>query len=76
MDLFRDIGRLLMIVGVSVALIGLLLTLGSTLPLRLGRLPGDIVFRRENFTLYLPIATSVLLSVVLTIMVWILKRRP
>jgi hypothetical protein len=76
MEPIRETGRLLLVVGVIIALIGLLLTLGSKLPFRLGRLPGDIVFRRENFTLYLPIATSVLLSVVLTVLFWLFRRRP
>lgn len=76
MEPIRDAGRLLLIAGSIIALIGLALTLGSKLPFRLGRLPGDIVFRRDHFTLYLPIATSVLLSVVLTVLVWLFKRRP
>lgn len=75
MDPSRDLGRFLLILGAAIALVGLVLTLGSRFPLRLGRLPGDIVFRRENFTLYLPIATSVLLSLILTVVFWLLKRR-
>ncbi len=76
MDAFRDLGRLLLITGIVIALVGLILTFGSKLPFRLGRLPGDLVVRRENFTLYLPLATSILVSVVLTLLFWVFKRRP
>ena len=75
MDSMRDLGRVLLVVGGVVALVGFLLTLGSRLPLRLGRLPGDLIFRRDNFTFYFPIATSVLLSVVLTLLFWLFKRK-
>ncbi len=76
MDSMRDIGKLLLFVGGILVLLGIVLMLGPKLPFRLGRLPGDLVFRRDNFTLYLPIATSVLLSVVLTIVFWVFRRRP
>lgn len=75
MDPTRDLGRFLLILGAVIALVGLVLTLGSRFPLRLGRLPGDILFRRENFTLYVPIATSIVLSLVLTLLLWLFRRR-
>ena len=56
-------GKLLVVVGLATAGIGALLMLG----LPLGRLPGDIVYRRGNVTIYMPLATGVLLSVVLTL---------
>jgi len=56
----------------------LLLALGLAWPLLgrlgLGRLPGDIVIERENFRLYIPIATSILASIVLTLLLWLFRR--
>ena len=63
-------GQLLVIVGLVIAGIGVLVWAGVPL----GRLPGDVVIRREGFTIYLPIATCVLISVVLTIVSWLLRR--
>ncbi|RPJ56188.1 MAG: DUF2905 domain-containing protein [Acidobacteria bacterium] len=64
-------GRALMIVGLAVFFVGLVLTL---LPnTRLGRLPGDIVIRRDNWSVFIPIATSILLSVFLTLLLWIIS---
>jgi hypothetical protein len=60
-----DIGRTLLIVGGVLFVVGLLLTFGSRIP-GLGRLPGDIVVRKGNVTFYFPLATSILLSLVLT----------
>ena len=59
-----DIGRTLLVVGGVLFLVGLVLTVGARIP-GLGRLPGDIVYRKGNFTFYFPIVTSLLLSVLL-----------
>ncbi len=65
-----EIGKLLLFLGIVLAVIGLILMF---LPgLRLGRLPGDLVVRRENWSLYVPIVTSILLSVVLTLILWLI----
>jgi uncharacterized protein HemY len=63
-------GRLLVVMGLVLAGIGLLVMLG----LPLGRLPGDIVIRRGNTTVHLPIATSILLSLILTVLLMLLRR--
>jgi hypothetical protein len=68
-----SIGRVLLIVGVVTLLLGVLLTLVGRLPF-LGRLPGDIVIRRSNFTLYIPIAASILLSLLLTVLLNVILR--
>jgi len=60
-----DIGRTLLILGAVLLVLGLLFTLGSRIP-GVGRLPGDIVYRKGNFTFYFPLLTSILLSLVLT----------
>ena len=61
-------GRLLLIAGLIIAAIGLLLILGPRLPF-IGRLPGDLVFGRGNFRVYLPLTTSLILSVLLTLVI-------
>jgi len=63
-------GRLLIVVGVLVAMVGVAVELGVPL----GRLPGDIVIRRGNTTVYLPIVTCVVVSVVLSIVAAVLRR--
>lgn len=69
-----DLGRVLIVVGLLIVLIGVVLTLAGRVPW-LGRLPGDITIRRDNFTFYFPLATSVLLSLVLTVILWLIGRR-
>lgn len=71
----RELGKLLLVFGIVLVVVGGLLTLGPKLPGRLGRLPGDFILRRENFTLYFPLATCLLLSVVLSLVVWLLGRK-
>jgi hypothetical protein len=64
--------RWLIILGVVLVVAGLLWPwLGK---LGLGRLPGDIVVERDNFRLYLPITTSILISIVLSLILWLLNR--
>ncbi len=70
----NDIGRLLVVFGVLIALAGVALLLLGRVPW-LGRLPGDIHIERGNWTFYFPLATSLLLSVVLTLILWIVGRR-
>lgn len=62
-------------VGLLLVGVGLLLTLGERLPIRFGRLPGDIVIRGKNGTFYFPVVTCLLVSVVLTILGWLFSRR-
>ncbi len=68
-------GRVLVIMGGVIALLGGLLMLGPRLPFRLGRLPLDFTYERDNFTFYFPLGTSVLISVVLTLIFALLGRR-
>ena len=56
-------------------ILGVLVTFGEKLPIRLGRLPGDIVIRSKNTTFYFPLVTSLLLSVLLSFVMWLLGRR-
>lgn len=62
----------LVIIGVLIALIGLIWLLAPAIPW-LGKLPGDIVFERENFRFYFPLTTCVVLSLLLTGIVWLVR---
>jgi hypothetical protein len=73
-DSFRELGRALMFLGALVFLVGGFFFLGGRLPFRLGRLPGDIVRRSEGTAVYFPIMTSILLSVGLSLLFWIISR--
>jgi hypothetical protein len=66
------VGRLLVIFGLVLVTVGLLWPLITKMGI--GRLPGDIVIERENFRLYIPLATSLIISVVLSILFWLLNR--
>ncbi|HEY3065352.1 MAG TPA: DUF2905 domain-containing protein [Methylomirabilota bacterium] len=70
----NELGRLLIVVGLLVAVIGVVLTLAGRLPW-LGRLPGDIYVQRGNWTFAFPLATSLLISVVLSLVLWLIGRR-
>lgn len=67
-------GRILIALGVLLIVAGLLLTLGDRSPIRLGRLPGDIVIRGKNGSFYFPIVTCLLVSVVLSLLLRLLRR--
>jgi hypothetical protein len=71
----EQLGRALLVMGGLLALLGVLLMLGPRLPFRLGRLPLDFHFRRDNFSFYFPLGTSILISVVLTLIFSLLHRR-
>jgi len=64
--------RFLIVLGLAILLVGLLWPYLSKFGL--GRLPGDIVIERENVTLYIPLATCLLLSLVLSLIVWVANR--
>jgi hypothetical protein len=68
-----DLGRLLMLLGGVVFALGAVLFLAGKVPW-LGRLPGDIVLERGPVTFYFPLATSVIVSLVLTLLLWLLRR--
>jgi hypothetical protein len=69
-----DIGKLLLFLGLALAAIGLALVLLGRTNFPIGRLPGDIVYRGKNTTFYFPLATSILLSVVLSLIFYVIAR--
>lgn len=64
--------RTLILIGLAIVVVGLLWPWVSKLPL--GHLPGDIVIKREHFAFYFPITTMILISVVLSLLVWLFHR--
>jgi hypothetical protein len=62
-----QLGRMLILAGAILLVAGVVVT-------TMGRLPGDIVYRRGNFTFYLPLMTSILLSIVLSVLLWLFRR--
>ncbi len=71
-----QLGKLLLGGGLALAAVGGLLLLADRFPwLRLGRLPGDISVEREGFSFYAPLATSLLLSAVISLLAWLFSRR-
>jgi len=70
----QQIGKILLVIGIVIAAFGGLLIISGRIPW-LGRLPGDIYIQRENYTFYFPLATSVLISLLLTILFWLFGRR-
>ncbi len=70
---FGALGKLLILLGVLIIVIGLLLLVGEKLPW-VGRLPGDIVIKREKFTFYFPLATSIIISIILTLLFTLFRK--
>jgi len=69
-----DLGRLLIVLGLAVAALGVVLVVFGRVP-GLGRLPGDLYVQRGNWAFYFPLGTSIVLSVVLTLVLWLIGRR-
>jgi hypothetical protein len=69
-----DLGKMLLVLGGCLMLAGIVLILLGRLP-GVGRLPGDIVVQRGNWTFYIPLATSIVVSVLLTLLFWVFGRR-
>jgi hypothetical protein len=74
MDAIRETGKLLIVLGIVLAGAGALLVFSGKLPFRLGRLPGDIVYQGRNGSFYFPLVTCVLLSVVLSLLLWVVNH--
>lgn len=68
------LGKILILFGLIIAGIGAVVLLGAKIPF-LGRLPGDILIRRKNFTFYFPLATCIIISIILTLIFWLLRRK-
>jgi len=69
-----NLGKMIVIVGAVLVALGLLLMLAGRTHLPIGRLPGDILYRRKNFSFYFPLTTSILLSIVLSLIFYFVSR--
>ena len=65
-------GKLLIYIGIILIIVGIILVTGNKI--NLGKLPGDIVIKRENFTFYFPVMTMVLISVIISLILFIINR--
>jgi len=70
---FSDLGKVLIVLGAVIAGIGVLLMVGDKIPW-IGKLPGDIIIRKEKFTFYFPVVTCIILSILLTIIFSFFRR--
>jgi hypothetical protein len=70
----NSVGKLLIVFGLLIALVGVVLVVAGRLPW-IGRLPGDIHIQRGNWTFYFPLATSLVVSLALTLIFWLIGRR-
>ena len=70
----HELGKALLGFGLLLALIGALLLLAARTGLPLGRLPGDISIKGKNFTVYIPLGTAILISIVLSVLLYLLSR--
>lgn len=69
-----NFGKILIFIGIVLIVAGILFMFGSKIPW-LGKLPGDICIKKENFTFYFPLATSILLSVILSVIMFFMGRK-
>jgi hypothetical protein len=76
MEPMRELGRMMLFAGAALVAIGALVWLATRpggLPLRIGRLPGDIAYQGKHGSFYFPVVTCILLSVVLTLVLWLVQ---
>ena len=71
----NDVGKILITIGLGLVVLGLLIWFGGRMNLPLGRLPGDIRIDRPNFKFYFPLATCLLISAALTLIMWLSRRK-
>jgi len=73
MQPLTEMGKALIVLGLLIVVVGLLMLLGDKIPF-FGKLPGDIVIKRDNFTFYLPLTTSILLSILISLLLRLFKK--
>ncbi len=68
-----SLGKIFIIIGAIIAVIGIILVLGDKIPW-IGRLPGDIIIKRDKFTFYFPLLTSIIISLLLTLLFYLFRK--
>lgn len=66
-------GKLLIILGLIIVVIGIIVYFADRIPF-IGKLPGDIVIKKENFTFYFPLATSIILSILISLILYLINK--
>ncbi len=69
-----EIGKNIIFIGIVIVIIGIILTFSDKLPFSLGKLPGDIVYKKENTSFYFPITTSIIVSIVLSFLLYLFGK--
>ncbi len=69
-----EIGKNIVFIGIVIVIIGIILTFSDKLPFSLGKLPGDIVYKKENTSFYFPITTSIIISIILSILLYLFGK--
>jgi hypothetical protein len=69
-----EIGKSIIFLGIMIIIIGVILLFNDRLPFNLGKLPGDISYKKENFSFYFPITTSILISIVLSLLFYLFAK--
>ncbi len=69
-----DFGKLFIFIGLLLVVIGLVFVIGNKIPF-IGKLPGDIVIERRNFNFYFPITTCIIISIILSLIFWLLGKK-
>jgi len=73
MENFSGMGKFLMLIGGLLFLIGLIIILSGKIPF-LGKLPGDFAWKGKNWSVYFPLGTSIILSILLTLIIWLIRK--
>ncbi|MBW1971494.1 MAG: DUF2905 domain-containing protein [Deltaproteobacteria bacterium] len=74
MEPFGSMGKVLILMGIFLVIVGIFFIFGSKIPF-IGKLPGDIVYKKGNFTFYFPIVTSIVVSILLTLILNLIFRK-
>ena len=69
----QPMGKIIIVTGIIIVIIGLVVHFSDRIPL-LGRLPGDITIKKENFSFYFPLGTSILLSILISVILYLIRR--
>ena len=69
-----EVGKNIIFIGIVIVIIGIILTFSDKLPFNLGKLPGDIVYKKENTSFYFPITTSIIVSIVLSSLLYLFGK--
>ncbi len=69
----QPLGKILIVVGLFIVVVGIFLLFGDKIPF-LGKLPGDIIIKKKNFTLYFPIVTSIILSIIISLIIYLFRK--